>query len=93
MLTKLLKLDEERVSGLRLLLREGGMVIFPFYPFQPSVALRIETINFICTANQVTGFYVECRKGETSFLEVCLLNIVVNSRREKQMLWKKGCRG
>ena len=31
-----------------------------FMPFQFSFAFHIETSNFICIANQVNGFYVNC---------------------------------
>ena len=34
-----------------------------FNPFQPSVAFHIETSHLICTANQMTGFYVKCNFG------------------------------
>ena len=34
-----------------------------FNPFQPSVAFHIETSHLICTANQMTGFYLECKTG------------------------------
>ena len=32
-------------------------------PFQPSVAFHIETSHFICTENQMTGFYMKCNIG------------------------------
>ena len=32
-------------------------------PFQPSVAFQIETSHLICSANQVTGFYMKCNTG------------------------------
>ena len=32
-------------------------------PFQPSFAFHIETILLICTANQVTRFYMKCNTG------------------------------
>ena len=31
--------------------------------FQPIVALCVETIHLICTANQMTGFYMKCNTG------------------------------
>ena len=31
--------------------------------FQPSFAFHIETSRLICTANQVTGFYMKCNTG------------------------------
>ena len=31
--------------------------------FQPSVTFRIETSHLICTANQMTGFYMKCNTG------------------------------
>ena len=36
---------------------------FLFKPFQPSVAFHIETRHLICTANQMTGFYMKCNTG------------------------------
>ena len=30
-------------------------------PFQLSVAFHIEICHLICTANQMTGFYVKCK--------------------------------
>ena len=32
-------------------------------PFQLSVAFRMETSHLICSANQMTGFYMECNTG------------------------------
>ena len=32
-------------------------------PFQPSVVFDIETRHLICTANQMTGFYMKCGSG------------------------------
>ena len=32
-------------------------------PFQPSVAFHLEISHLICTANQVTGFYMKCNTG------------------------------
>ena len=32
-------------------------------PSQPGVAFHIETSHLICTANQVTGFYMEYNTG------------------------------
>ena len=32
-------------------------------PFQPSVRFHIETSHLICTANQMTGFYIVCNTG------------------------------
>ena len=34
---------------------------WPLNPFQVSVAFDIETVS--CTANQMTGFYIECNTG------------------------------
>ena len=31
--------------------------------FQPFVAFDVETSNLFCSANQVTGFYMECNTG------------------------------
>ena len=31
-----------------------------FNPLQPSVACHIETSHLVCTANQMTGFYMKC---------------------------------
>ena len=31
--------------------------------FQPIVPFHIETINLICIANQMTGFYMKCNAG------------------------------
>ena len=35
----------------------------PFILFQPSVAFHIETRHLICSANQITGFYMKCNTG------------------------------
>ena len=32
-------------------------------PFQPIVAFHKETSHLICSANQMTGFYMECNTG------------------------------
>ena len=40
--------------------------------FLPSVALHIETINFICLAIQLTGFYMKCKIKLTSSYEIIL---------------------
>ena len=34
-----------------------------FNPFQPSVAFPTETINLICSANQMAGFYMKYNTG------------------------------
>ena len=31
--------------------------------FQPNVAFHIETSHLICSANQITGFYMKCNTG------------------------------
>ena len=33
---------------------------FHFNPFQPSATFDIETSDLICSANQMTGFYIKC---------------------------------
>ena len=37
--------------------------ILPVNLFQPSVVLHIDTNHFVCNANQVTGFYIQCNIG------------------------------
>ena len=32
-------------------------------PFQPNTAFHIKTSHLICTANQMTGFYMKCNTG------------------------------
>ena len=32
-------------------------------PFQSTVTFHIETNHLICTANQMTGFYMKCKTG------------------------------
>ena len=32
-------------------------------PFQHSVGIYIETSHLICTADQITGFYMKCNTG------------------------------
>ena len=32
-------------------------------PFQPSVVFHVETSHLFCSANQMTGFYMECNTG------------------------------
>ena len=34
--------------------------VFLYTPFQPSVAIHLETSHLICSANQMTGFYMNC---------------------------------
>ena len=34
-----------------------------FNPFQASVTFYIEISHFICSANQMVGFYMECKTG------------------------------
>ena len=38
-------------------LYDGAFIV---NPFQPSVALHIEISCLICSANQMTGFYIKC---------------------------------
>ena len=40
-------------------------------PFQPSVAINIETSQLICTANQMTGFYIKCNTGLKWVNQIC----------------------
>ena len=37
--------------------------LYFFNPFHPSVAFHIETSHLICTANQMTGFYIKRNTG------------------------------
>ena len=41
----------------------NAFFLWSFNPFQPSVVFHIETSHLICTANQITGFYVKCNPG------------------------------
>ena len=42
---------------------DKGLKNNKFNPFQPSVAFNIETSHLICSANQMTGFYMKCNIG------------------------------
>ena len=37
--------------------------ILDYNLFQPSVAIQVKTSHLICSANQMTGFYVKCNIG------------------------------
>ena len=40
---------------------KAGEVFFThFNPFQPSIAFHIESCHLVCTANQMTDFYLKC---------------------------------
>ena len=38
--------------------------------FQPSVTFHVETSSLICSANQMTGFYMKCNTGLKWFNEI-----------------------
>ena len=46
----------------RLLTLQVNIKLLPclFNPFQPSVVFRIETRHLICSADQLSGFYMKC---------------------------------
>ena len=52
-------------------------IIVPMNPFQPCVALHIETNHLIWTANQMTGFYM---KGNTGLKLVTLIGYLLVKR-------------
>ena len=43
-----------------------------FNPFQPSVAFHIETSHLICSANQMTGFYMKFRTKLKWINPICI---------------------
>ena len=62
-----------------------------FTSFQPSVTFHIETSYLVCTANQMTGFYMECNTGRCSTVTGrCSVKSVLNNFTrftEKHLCW------
>ena len=48
-------------------------------PFQSSVAFNMETSYLICTANQMTGFYMKCNTGMISVNKVAAIQHVAGN--------------
>ena len=54
------------------------MMLF-FNLFQPSLAFQIEGSHLICIANQMTGFYMECKTGLKWVENQCLFHRMIYS--------------
>ena len=50
-------------KAFQMMLRKPFMDFHIINPIQPSVAFHIETRHLICSANQMTGFYMRCNTG------------------------------
>ena len=57
---------------------EELMFFCGFYsPFQFSVTFHIEHSHLICSANQMTGFYMKCNAGLKRVKRKCFFSFVV----------------
>ena len=57
------KILATRRTSMCLLWLQNLFKLYRFNPFRPSVAFYIETSYLICTANQMTGFYMKRNTG------------------------------
>ena len=54
-------------------MRHEIMCIVGINPFQPSLAFHTETSHLFCSADQMTGFYMECNTGLKWIKGICKL--------------------
>ena len=64
--------QDRKVAGSNLTF---GLVSFMLPPFLPSFAFHIEISHFVCSAKQMTGFYMKCNTGLKKVKTASMLSV------------------